>query len=389
MAGSVREQRPGVWEVRASLGRDPVTGKRRTLSRLIRATGKRDAQRKLAALVNSRAVMRGTDETVEYLLARYLEHLTGELSPSTVLHYRRRVNSRLIPALGHLSLRKLNAGHLDGFYDALKKAGRAPSDIRQYHAIMRGALNRAVDWGWVDENVALRAHPPKARANEIDPPDAELILAIIDSAERGTGHPNSPGNPALACYLRVVAATGCRRGEACALRWSDFNNGVVTIRRNIVDALGRGVPVVVKDTKTHAIRSVSLDEGTVAVLAEHAERAQAAAAATKVKITKDAYVFSHEPDGSQPWRPEYATLCFRRIVKHLGHPEVRLHDLRHAHLSLLFDSGLPVHAIQRRAGHKVATTTLNIYGHGRDERDPEAAAITGRALGPAPVVQPK
>jgi hypothetical protein len=44
MSGSVRERRPGVWELRPYLGRDPLTGKKRYASRVVRATGKRDAQ---------------------------------------------------------------------------------------------------------------------------------------------------------------------------------------------------------------------------------------------------------------------------------------------------------------------------------------------------------
>lgn len=44
MAGSVRERRPGVWELRPYLGRDPLTGKKWYGSRVVKATGKRDAQ---------------------------------------------------------------------------------------------------------------------------------------------------------------------------------------------------------------------------------------------------------------------------------------------------------------------------------------------------------
>jgi len=36
MAGTLRERSKGVWEVRTFVGRDPVTGKRRQVSRTYR-----------------------------------------------------------------------------------------------------------------------------------------------------------------------------------------------------------------------------------------------------------------------------------------------------------------------------------------------------------------
>jgi len=44
MAGSVREARPGVWEMRLHTGKDPLTGKKTQASSQIRASGKREAQ---------------------------------------------------------------------------------------------------------------------------------------------------------------------------------------------------------------------------------------------------------------------------------------------------------------------------------------------------------
>ena len=44
MAGSVRQVRPGVWEMRVYSGRDPLTGKKTQASRHVRASGKREAR---------------------------------------------------------------------------------------------------------------------------------------------------------------------------------------------------------------------------------------------------------------------------------------------------------------------------------------------------------
>ena len=68
--------------------------------------------------------------------------------------------------------------------------------------------------------------------------------------------------------LRVIAATGARRGEVCALRWSDLDAqaGALTIRRSLAAVVGGPME---KDTKTHAARRIAVDKATLAALASH------------------------------------------------------------------------------------------------------------------------
>lgn len=67
--------------------------------------------------------------------------------------------------------------------------------------------------------------------------------------------------------------------------------------------------------------------------------------------------------------------------------EIRFHDLRHTHASLLIAAGVHPKAIQARLGHTSITTTLNRYGHlmpdafvGVGERL-DALLASGRAQG--------
>jgi integrase len=49
------------------------------------------------------------------------------------------------------------------------------------------------------------------------------------------------------------------------------------------------------------------------------------------------------------------------------------HNLRHAHLSKLANSGIPIAAVSKRAGHADIRTTLASYVHA-DASDDDAAA---------------
>ncbi len=51
MSGRIRSRGQGVWEVSIEVGRDPVTGRRRQLSRRVHGS-RRDAQRLLNSLAS-------------------------------------------------------------------------------------------------------------------------------------------------------------------------------------------------------------------------------------------------------------------------------------------------------------------------------------------------
>jgi integrase len=72
-------------------------------------------------------------------------------------------------------------------------------------------------------------------------------------------------------------------------------------------------------------------------------------------------VFSH-PDG-RPIQPDSVTRTFHTIAKPAGLREVRLHDLRHAHATILLEHGVHPKIVQERLGHSSVSTTLDIYSH--------------------------
>jgi integrase len=216
MTGSMRERAPGVYELRITLGRDPVTGRRRDLSRTVRG-GKREAQRALAALVTEHDAGRpGTDSTVGLLFDQWLRLVARDRSPTTAGSYRRLVEHRLRPVFGAVPLRRLRADQLDAFYTALTDAGLKPRTVRNVHACLRSALAQAVRWGWVEVNVAERATPPAVRSDRRRTIDPAAVLEALRAA--------AAWDPDFGAVAATLAGTGARRGEVCALRWADASS---------------------------------------------------------------------------------------------------------------------------------------------------------------------
>src|SRR4051794_26573469 len=90
MRGSMREIRPGYWQLRVSLGRDPITQKPKYRTRGLRGS-KREAGRALSQLVadvtNGKA--EPSSDSVNALLDQWLAHIEHEgRSPTTMRGYR-------------------------------------------------------------------------------------------------------------------------------------------------------------------------------------------------------------------------------------------------------------------------------------------------------------
>ena len=379
MAGSMRSRGKESWELRVHAGRDPDTSRKQYVTRTVRGT-KREAARELARLVAQvdDGLVAAKAGTVGELCERWYTQAQLDLSPAVADGYRRILDRHVLPRWGSTSLRRLRTADLDAWYAQLRERGAAdgrslaPNSVLRIHAVLHRALGQAVKWGWLTTNPAAATSPPRPKKHQIALPDPEDVLRLIAAAERV--------NPELPAFLRLAAATGARRGELCALRWTDVDleRSHLTISRGLVEA---GGAVIEKDTKTHAERRVTLDPGTVASLEQHRARAGEVAKECGTKLGEEAFVFSHEVDGSVPWRPGYVTLAFTRLRDELGLTGLRLHDLRHFNATNLLAAGTDVRTVSGRLGHADASTTLNIYAHFLEQADERAADALGAILG--------
>lgn len=322
-------------------------------------------QRKLADEVAQGRLIGGARTTLEQLLERWLKHAEPKLAATTIRMYRSYAERLVIPELGAVKLSKLTPAMLDGFYAGLGERGYEPATVRQVHAIIRRALSVAVRWGWLGVNPAASADPPSVKRGARTPPDPAVARAFLAAVD-----------PELGAILRVAAACGLRRGELCALRWTDLDleRGVLVVSRSLA---APGGDVVEKDTKTHQQRAIALDAGTVAVLEAHRERERADAEFAGVELDPAGFVFTTEP--GRPWHPDALGGRYRRAARAHG-VKARLHDWRHWSATYALDAGVPVRQVSARLGHASAAMTLDVYGHAIAPADRAAADALGALL---------
>jgi integrase len=379
MRGHLEARGKDVWRAKVFLGRDDATGRQRYLTRTIHGT-KRQAE----AVVNQLIVEAGQGShleagaTVADLSQRWMALAGANLSPTTSHEYRRLLDRQILPSLGTRKVRTLRAADLDLFYATLQKRGGtgggplSAQSVHHTHALIRRLLNQAVKWGWCVTNPATQASPPKVLRHELHLPTPKDVMALLRAA--------NDFDPDIGCFLRLAAITGARRGELCALRWTDLDlhGGLLSISRSIVD--GRTDSLIEKDTKTHSSRKLTLDDQTKGVLEELRSRHLERAAACSVSLPASAFVFSDSPDGKVPWRPARMTRAFEHLCETVGLSGVRLHDLRHFAATRMLVAGVPIKTVSGRLGHANAATTLNVYAHFLETSDAEAAKVLSDIL---------
>ena len=371
----MREKRPGYWQLRVFEGADPLTGRKEYRTAVFRGT-KREAQNALATLITqvNAGVVKTRNCTVTELIDAWLEHI-GNVgrSPSTLYNYRRIV-VQLPDGFKALPLSKVTPKVVDDLYRFLaKETARKPATVLRFHSVLRAAFGQAVKWEWIERKPVDRATLPSVPRVELVPPAVVDVLRVIERAAESK-------SPDHALIFRLLAATGCRRGEVCGLKWSDLQLDTdrprLVIRRAVLDIARERI---VQDTKTHALRSVGLDDGTADLLRQHRARAMEHASAAEVAFDADDFVFPKRPGSKEPLPPNTVGQAWRRLCLELG-VEARLHDLRHLQASLLLDAGEAITTVSARLGHRDSSPTLRISSHLMPGADQRAAEIVGSAL---------
>jgi integrase len=294
--------------------------------------------------------------TVGGFLAAWLAHMRGRVRRVTFEGYEVLVRRHALPALGALELAALRPLHLQDLYGRLLAggAGRRPlaaGTVLNLHLVLTQALGQAVRWELLAANPAAGAQPPRPRRAAPLVADPALLERLL-AATAGSVYE-------LPCALAL--ATGMRRGELLALRWSDLSPERRQAR--VVRSLQpTQAGLVFEEPKTRRSRRpvvlpAFLDRYLDAQQQRQSERRLAAAGAWR-----ELGLVIDRGDGA-PLNPDTLSAGWARFLGRKGLPKLRFHDLRHAHATLLLLQGVHPKIVSERLGHASIGITLDTYSH--------------------------
>ncbi|HUY06945.1 MAG TPA: site-specific integrase [Acidimicrobiales bacterium] len=253
----------------------------------------------------------GPDTTINDAIGAWRTNGWDDLSPSTTRRYESIIKVHIAPTIGRRRIAELSPYDVETFFRNLKSLGLSRSSVRQTRAILARAFRLARRWsGNTLPNPISETELPVWSLNErpsVRSPTPQEVRALMRESKTGDLHLN--------CFLRVIVATGMRRGEACALRWSDIDweDSTIRIDESIVADKGHAS---IKLPKTSAsIRSVAVDTGTLETLSLLRVEQGHLAEVAEVEISLEGFVFSYEPGGAAPPYPDTLSRGFIELRK--------------------------------------------------------------------------
>ena len=308
------------------------------------------------------------DTTFETYAARWLDRQV-KYAPSTLASYRRMLEV-VYPFIGSIKLGELRPMALENLLIELRKRtshGKPIQEatVQKYLTVVSAVLSDA------KRNEIISKNP----ARMIDLPDTERREQFIPTEEQVPYFLNALSEEHILyhAYYMLAISTGCRRGELCALRWSDFSfvdhytwNLTVSRSRSVVPGKG----IVEGPTKNGQSRTMTVSYYVVNILRNLGSFQKRMAREGHRKLSP--YLFANAE--GNPIHPDTFTKRLRKIFQKLGFPSTfHLHTLRHYFVSAMLHEGVDKQTVAELAGHGDTSFLERTYCHPQMKLKQEAA----------------
>ena len=410
--GRQRKDRRGRlgWRVCVHLGTD-AGGRRRKVQRVVYGT-----------LEEARAVAKRLSEEYEHIDRDASEMGFAELASAWVAsmenaaacsahtlseHARRLSNlAGFVPAKPLAELTKLD---IEKALTRAKEAANGSQDAaRRNYALAKRVFRFAVDSDLMVRNPCDRIPSPKAPRRSdrrsLSPDECARLAETLDAdigkalgefeakearirewsearnADKVSGRSRVCGLDSISglVAVRLLLATGMRRGEALGLSWGcvDVEGRRITVRQSVSSQNA------IKEPKTAAgVRTLCIDGGTAELLGRWK-----AAQSSILQNIGEGLAQSDEtpvfPDCSGSWFDYHNFGRWWNAYRDaIGFPGLRLHELRHTQATILLGNGADIKTVQTRLGHASASLTLDFYAHAMPANDKAAAELMGSVFG--------
>jgi integrase len=336
--------------------KDEITGKRK--QRWI-AVGDdcREAEKIMTRMVNDfnngNFVRPGKVLCSEFFDRWLKEYAKINLAENTYECYDDIIRLHLSPSLGKVKLTSLKPENLQKYYADKLNSGLSNRTVRYHHTVLHNILKTAMKWGLLQRNVCDLTDPPSPVRVEMHTMNEDEIRRFLEAAKSTKYYP----------LFFTALYTALRRSELLALKWVDVDllSMQVSVNKSLHQL--RNGEIIVKQPKTQKSRRlVSLTPANVIVLREHREsQNKYRESIGSPVLTDNDFVFCNY--NGKHLLPDSISHIWMKMVRRLGLKNIRLHDARHTHASLMLKQGVHPKIVQERLGHASIQITLDTYSH--------------------------
>lgn len=363
------------WEARYSLGFDSH-GKQ--VQKSISGKTQNEVRAKLIKVlseIDAGTHIEPTKMTVGEWLTIWQRDYLCDVKKSSAYLYASTIKTYVLPELEKVMLKKLDGIKIQRLYDGLyrPKDGRDPvsaKTIKNIHGILHKSLQQAVELGYIAKNPTVSCKLPKIEKKEIQPLNEEQVAAFLKEVQ---------GSPHEQLY-KVALFTGLRQGELLGLTWDciDWEHQTLRIYRQLRKEQRKGGEHYFSSPKNGKGRMLKLPASVIQLFKEQqAIDEQLKENAQSLWANRD-LVFPNAIGDYLSHRTVYD--CFKRIVKRIGVPDARFHDLRHTYAYMALSSNIDVKTVQHNLGHSTTDFTLKVYAHVTAQMQENAAESMERYI---------
>ena len=332
----------GNWQGKVYSHTEYVDGKPKRIRECFTAATKAEAEYQAALFKRENKRKTDCDLTLGDAMQGYIDSKDGILSPATIRGYKS-MKRVYLQELQKMSLYKIK--NLDiqiALNQEKKKSDLSAKTMKNIAGFVSASI------GLYREDFRFKVTLPEKERYDYYLPTQDDITALLAYTEGKELH----------TAILLAACLGLRRGEICALKWSDFDWKRKEVKINKATVLTDESEWKVKNPKSYAgNRVLSLSDGLIAELK---------------KVSSKGNVIQATPT--------HISHRFRWAVKALGLEHFRFHDLRHFNASLMLSEGIPDKYAIERIGHSTTTILKSVYQHTEDKKRNEVNAAMNHCI---------
>lgn len=307
-----------------------------------------------------------TQMTFQTLYEDYIIDMENRLRPSTLHRKKHLFRDKLLPRLGHYQITDIDEKVVRRWQNWMLKQTKTDGDkyaqtyLKSVNNEFSAIMNYAVKFYKLSYN-------PVRRAGSIGRKNADGIqFWTLDEFNQAMAHFESHKEIEFRTMYFLLFYSGIRLGEMKALTINDFDfdNNLVSITKSYSRVNGE---VYINEPKTpRSKREIALPKDILDMITEYV--------VTLYKVTENTLIF--------PANKSSVSRRLKTAARNTNVKEIRTHDLRHSHASLLIEMGVNPLIIQERLGHEDVQTTLNTYSHLYPNKQEKVALKLNKILSP-------
>ena len=345
----IKNNKTGMWEVRTYY--KDLTGERKQKT-------KRGFAKKSEALEWERNFKLKEDQSIcmsfKSFVDIYLTDLEPRIKRNTFLTKKHIIETKILPYFGKRKLDDIRTSDVIQWQNEIMKLKKdngelfSPTYLKTIHNQLSAILNHAVNMYDLKDNVARKAGTMGKEENkEMEFWTQDEFQAFLECVA---------DKPISYYAFEMLYWTGIREGELLALTPADFNFEKKTLRINKSYQRLEGKDVITDPKTPKSNRTIVMPDFLAVEMEDFISSLYGIRDDDRIFTISKSYLH-HEMD---------------RGAKLAGVKRIRIHGLRHSHISLLINLGVSALAIGERVGHEAVDITYHYAQKAIEEAQKEA-----------------